>query len=67
MRLTLKAAAKKALMDYSAARRPAWALMQPAQLALLASNTHWCQVRCMEGSLIAAIHLVAAALLCCAF
>jgi dynein heavy chain len=44
MRLTLKALAKKALKDYSASRRPAWALAQPAQLALLASSILWCQV-----------------------
>jgi len=44
MRLTLKAQAKKALKDYTTARRPAWALAQPAQLALLAANIHWCQV-----------------------
>lgn len=49
MRLTLKALAKKALKDYSASRRPAWSLAQPAQLALLAANIHWCQVR--AGSL----------------
>jgi hypothetical protein len=45
MRLTLKALAKKTLKDYSASRRPAWSLAQPAQLALLAANIHWCQVR----------------------
>jgi hypothetical protein len=44
MRLSLKALAKKALKDYSASRRPAWSLAQPAQLALLAANIHWCQV-----------------------
>lgn len=44
MRLTLKGLAKKALKDYSASRRPAWALAQPAQLALLATNIFWCQV-----------------------
>lgn len=45
MRLTLKGLAKKALKDYCPSRRPAWALAQPAQLALLAASIHWCQVR----------------------
>jgi dynein heavy chain len=44
MRLTLKGLAKKALKDYCPCRRPAWALSQPAQLALLAASIHWCQV-----------------------
>lgn len=44
MRLTLKSLAKKALKDYSASRRPAWVLAQPAQLTLLAANIFWCQV-----------------------
>jgi CelD/BcsL family acetyltransferase involved in cellulose biosynthesis len=44
MRLTLKARAKQALHDYVAARRPAWALAQPAQLALLSASIIWCQV-----------------------
>ncbi|WIA37814.1 hypothetical protein OEZ86_014676 [Tetradesmus obliquus] len=43
MRLTLKAAAKKALRDYSSSRSPGWVLAQPAQLAVLVSNIHWGQ------------------------
>lgn len=50
MRLTLKALAKKALRDYSRTRRPGWVLAQPAQLAVLVSNIHWCQVGLADGS-----------------
>ncbi|KAF8058456.1 DNAH6 [Scenedesmus sp. PABB004] len=42
MRLTLRAATKRALHDYGAAGRAGWALAQPAQLAVLAANVHWC-------------------------
>lgn len=63
MRLSLKALARRALREYSSSRRPGWVLAQPAQLAVLVSSIHWCQVctgalyRCTGlrgGSLLAA-------------
>eukprot|EP00879_Flechtneria_rotunda_P011718 GHRR01012239.1.p1 GENE.GHRR01012239.1~~GHRR01012239.1.p1 ORF type:complete len:1535 (+),score=570.67 GHRR01012239.1:286-4605(+) len=58
MRLTLKALAKKAFKDYSAARRPGWVLSQPAQVAVLASNIHWCQAieRALTGGSVIVTH-----------
>ncbi len=44
MRSTLRGLAKRGVREYAAADRRAWVLEQAAQLVVVVSNIHWCQV-----------------------